>query len=42
MPPATDGGIIDPVSAFDFLTPEFRPRNPDMVAFAIKASQHLR
>jgi hypothetical protein len=35
-------GIIDPVSTFDFRATEFKSRNPDKVAFAIKASQHLR
>ena len=41
--PATPAaGIIDAVSTFDFRATEFRSRNPDKVAFAIKASQHLR
>jgi hypothetical protein len=36
------GGVIDPVSTQDFRATEFKSRNPDKVAFAIKASQHLR
>jgi hypothetical protein len=37
----TGGGIIDPVSAFDFQATEFRSHDTAKVAFAIKASQHL-
>jgi len=37
----TGGGIIDPVSAFDFRVTEFRSHSPGKVAFTIKASQHL-
>jgi hypothetical protein len=36
------GGVFDPVSSFDFRATEFGSRNPDKVAFTIKASQHLR
>jgi hypothetical protein len=40
-PAAPAAGIIDPVSSFDVRATEFRSRNPDKVAFTIKASQHL-
>jgi hypothetical protein len=43
MTPATPvAGLIDPVTTFDFRATEFGSRNPDTVAFTIKASQHLR